>query len=388
MYNQIKRLPKCNRTCKKIKRAIALSGGGPPVGLQVGALKALDENNIHFDVFSTDCIGSWTAAVYKSHEETVRIQRLEDFYRQIFVPDDVFDGLSIPFDIFVTDYFRDTLNFIEQLWNPKTYKGLLLPDRLLEYVFHYANPLNYPKSMTEASLMWNKGVALNPLMRLMFKLQYLTENKTGRSVLLGPETFGSDFVSKYIDFEKIMGIKELIYLNCFNLDTKTSQLFVNRLNHSKYQSITLNILKAQSSILGYNENFIHDGFRMCEGAVSEVLNLNHLLDNCSDVDEVWIMKILDYEEIKAPKNQLEADLLAVELPFITIADSNLKLFKYRLKERGLQERIKVVEIDVNFNELNFFWKQSTLKKGIEVGYQGAIETIRKYTEKRKFDEKG
>jgi predicted acylesterase/phospholipase RssA len=37
---------------KKIKRAIALSGGGPVAGIEIGALKAFEESEINFDIYS------------------------------------------------------------------------------------------------------------------------------------------------------------------------------------------------------------------------------------------------------------------------------------------------------------------------------------------------
>jgi hypothetical protein len=96
------------------------------------------------------------------------------------------------------------------------------------------------------------------------------------------------------------------------------------------------------------------------------------------LDEVWVINILDYKEIRPPKNQLEADLLAVELPFTTIAHDDVKLFAFHLKEAGLDKKIKLIKINLSYKELDFFWKHSTLEKGIQVGYDGAQATIRDY----------
>jgi predicted acylesterase/phospholipase RssA len=362
---------------KKIKRAIALSGGGPPVGLQVGALKALDENEIEFDVFTTDCIGSWTACIYNSHPKTKRFEKMKEFYNSCFVPDDVFEGFSVPVNVFVTDYFKDFMIYWEKLFDYRSYQGLFLPQHICEYMLHYLNPFNFPKNSVDLSLMINKAMSLNPYARLMFKLNYQSP-KTGRSWLLGPDNYGDNFVGGYIDFKKLMTAQAMIYLNAFNLTQRKINLFVNRKDHPAYNPISLRALKANSSILGYLKNWDIDGDKYCEGAVADTVNFKDLLRNHPELNEVWVINILDYKEIKPPKNQLEADLLAVELPFTTIAHDDIKLFAFHLKEEGLDKKIKLVKINLSYKDLDFFWKQSTLEKGIQVGYDGALATIKNY----------
>jgi predicted acylesterase/phospholipase RssA len=364
-------------TMKKIQRAIALSGGGPPVGLQLGALKALDENDISFDVFTTDCIGSWTASIYNSHPKAVRFEKMREFYNSCFVPDEVFDGFSVPVDIFVTDYFQDSLTYLEKLLDYRTYQGLYLPQYVNEFILHSLNPTNYPRNSVDLSSRITKGMSLHPWSRLMFKLCY-QNRKTGRSWLMGPDNHGEDFVKQYIDFESLVHIREMIYLNAFNLTKGQIELFINRLDHPKYKPITLRALKANSSILGYLENWEIEGDKYCEGAVADTVNFKDLLHNHPNLSEIWVINILDYKEIKPPKNPLEADLLAVELPFITIAHNNVELFSRILKTTGLDRRIKLIKMNFSYKDLDFLWKQSTLEKGIEVGYRGAMETIADY----------
>ena len=48
------------------KRAIALAGGGPAAGLHIGALAALEDAGIRFDVFALSCVGAWVGIVYNT----------------------------------------------------------------------------------------------------------------------------------------------------------------------------------------------------------------------------------------------------------------------------------------------------------------------------------
>ncbi len=362
---------------KKIKRAIALSGGGPPVGTQIGALKALDEFGIEFDVFTTDCIGSWTACIFNSHPADERIKKLEEFYKVVFVPDDIFDGFSVPINIFVNDYFEEVRIVQKKMADLGTYQGLFLPQRIIEYMQEYLNPANFPKNTVDLSLMWTKGMSLNPVCRYLFKLMYQSD-KSGCSWLLGPGEHGADLVNKYIDFEKLMTLKQRIYANAYNLTRKKIDLFTNRPAAKFYKPITLDVLKANSSILGYLQNRLIDGDKFCEGSVVDTVNFRHLRQHIKELEEVWVINILDYKTVKPPRNQLEADLIGVELPFATIAHDDIKLFEYHLKQNGYEDKLKVIKIDMSYKELDFFWRWSTLEKGIQVGYEGAKQTITKY----------
>ncbi len=50
------------------KTALLLGAGGPLGGLEAGALIALDEKGIKFDIISGACIGSVLALTYSRYE--------------------------------------------------------------------------------------------------------------------------------------------------------------------------------------------------------------------------------------------------------------------------------------------------------------------------------
>jgi predicted acylesterase/phospholipase RssA len=52
------------------KRAITLAGGGPAAGLHIGALTALEEQRIEFQVWALSCIGAWVGIVYNSRQSS------------------------------------------------------------------------------------------------------------------------------------------------------------------------------------------------------------------------------------------------------------------------------------------------------------------------------
>jgi len=71
---------------EKKKRALALGGGGPAVGLSIGALNALKEAGITFDVWTCACIGAWLGVVYNQAEPGKQINTCEQFFGKFLGP--------------------------------------------------------------------------------------------------------------------------------------------------------------------------------------------------------------------------------------------------------------------------------------------------------------
>ena len=65
---------------RKKKRAIALAGGGPAAGLHIGALAALEDAGIEFDVFALSCIGAWVGLVYNTRTGDNKAQQTFQFF--------------------------------------------------------------------------------------------------------------------------------------------------------------------------------------------------------------------------------------------------------------------------------------------------------------------
>ena len=107
-----------------MKRAITLAGGGPAAGLHIGVLKALEENEIKFDVWALSCIGAWVGIVYNKFDRDNANQTERFFRDNIFRSDDSYSRFPIN-SVFGTDWYMllkaltrfafDTTNY-EKLW--------------------------------------------------------------------------------------------------------------------------------------------------------------------------------------------------------------------------------------------------------------------------------
>jgi len=67
---------------RKKKRAIALAGGGPAAGLHIGALEALEQHGVAFDVWSLSCIGAWVGVYYNQLKKHPRASQTHAFFRE------------------------------------------------------------------------------------------------------------------------------------------------------------------------------------------------------------------------------------------------------------------------------------------------------------------
>ncbi|MCP4116380.1 MAG: patatin-like phospholipase family protein [Desulfobacteraceae bacterium] len=362
------------------KRAIALSGGGPVAGIEIGALKAFEEKNIDFDIYSCACVGSWVGCFYNSLlPEEDRIAALDRFFReQIFLEDDVYESFPINYKVFQMNYLRDYGKLMEKILDFNTYRYLFLPHRMAEYGWNFLS--NPPREMSDLYYCISEGLALNPFMRFMAQLQYKIE-KSGIAGLISSQ----GFVDKFIDFDQLFKCDKIVYINAYDLSRKKMEIFINQLEHP-YNDIDADALMAGSSVLHYTENRTVDGKenRYCEGAVIDTVNLDVLLNDHKDLDEIWVIKIADYKEAAPPKDLVESALVGVMLPFNTISEDDIRLFSYRLEEhnRKSKKKIRMINIEMSYGDLNYHWNHANLDQGIKVGYEGTLKQIDAYNNGR------
>lgn len=360
------------------KRALVLSGGGPVVGIELGALRAFEEKNIDFDIYSCACVGSWVGCLYNSlPANNERLQKVKTFFRdKIFIPDDIYESFPIDYKVFRMDFLQDARKLMEKIFEASTYQHLFLPNRIWEYAMQWMR--RPPATIDDCFYCLTEGLALNPFVRFATELQYKIK-KSGIAGLVDSE----NFVDKYIDFEQLFKGEKVVYLNAYNLSKHRMEIFINRKGH-RYNDIDADALMAGSSVLHYTENRTIDGKsdKYCEGAVIDTVNLDHLLTDHPDLDEIWVIKIADYKAVKPPKNLIEAALLGVMLPFDTISDDDIELFSHRLRahNRRSDKKIKFINVLMAYKDVNYHWNHSNLDEGIRVGYEGARKSISEYRE--------
>jgi predicted acylesterase/phospholipase RssA len=379
------------------KRAIALAGGGPAAPLHIGALEYLSEQGIRFDqredVWALSCIGAWVGVIYNQSDRGRELDQTKAFFRERVFRDDVSYSRFPINSVFGPDLValsRAATGFLVDIGN---YRNLVLPDKMTEAVVEFARFLGDQSR-------WNQGdlskvalecLAANPFVRFATSFMYLS-NLTGLSKIYYKD---SSFLQS-IKFERLReDDKPFIYFNAFNLDMKEINLFSNRQppgsnsanapgqrsGLQKYGEANAESLCACSA-LPYIEETVkfESGPEYCEGALVDTVNFKDLLEDHEDLDEIWVSRIVNYKEIRAPKNIYDALGNLCMLFAATVGDDDVKLFKYHARlDRDPPWAGQIIEIDYGAGA-NFDWNYTNFDHAFKAGRDAAEQTYIKYKE--------
>lgn len=358
-----------------MKRAIALAGGGPACGLQIGALQRLAKAGISFDVWALSCIGAWVGVVYNQFEPELAPDATAKFFHDNVFRDDLSYSRFPINHAFAPDIVNNLTALTAFLSNPDSYRNLVLPEAMLAVAQRNLQFLADARQ-------WNQGdfnglilenMAAHPLSRFLTSLIYLSPI-SGLSRIYYPK---GQFLQS-IRFENLeKPDRPFIYHNAWNLDRDRLELFANR-PRPGYGKLTPASLCACSALPYVEETVQIDGETYCEGALVDTVNFRDLLEDNPDLDEVWIARIVATSQIREPKDLTDALGNLCMLFAASVGEDDVKLFRFHAQERGWQGRI--VEIPVSA-KIDFDWSRSNLAHGIAAGYAAADETLRRYREK-------
>lgn len=361
-----------------VKRAIALAGGGPAVGLSIGALKRLhEEPDLRFDVWTLSCIGAWLGVVWNQSDRGKEVETTVDFFKGIFRPDDVYSRFPIatPFAPDFGAMVQNTVNFI---LDPRNYRNLVVPDAIkaaAEDIWSYVTTPSRWSTGNLNLLLLNSVLAVNPVSRYLTSLIYLSDTR-GLSRIYYPR---SELLAR-IDFSRLYEPERpILYHNAYNLTDDRLELFSNK--DKKYQSIGAHTLCACSALPYIEEPTVIDGKTYCEGATVDTVNFEDLMRNHPDLDEVWVSRILDLKQVRKPDNLYDALNNLVMLFAATVSEDDVRLFKHHVRHQ--YPHVKVIEIPVAHN-INYDWTWSNLDKAIVEGYDAADAVVRAYREGRQL----
>lgn len=383
------------RLRKERKRAITLAGGGPTVGLSIGALRRLArEPALDFHIWALSCIGAWLGIVYHQADKDPAIAGLvgtdrklaevnacEEFFRKLFRPDDVYSHYPTA-TAFGVDTVALCTAWAEYALDPKTYRQLFLPDAILEACEQLMGFATRPQSWTRSGfrdLQHNQIMAVNPMSRWLFAMAFKS-NFAGWVALHDPDSA----ILRSIDFERLKAAgKPFLYHNAYNFEKHDLDLFCN-IPHPQpamQRNYRLGITSATlcaCSALPYVESPVEvDGVPYCEGALVDTVNFRNLVHDNAALDEVWVSKIVNYRQVRRPENLYDALNNLIMLFAATTSDDDVKLFKFHLEATPHLRHVKVyeIEVDVDGEKGSFDWSWSNLDRSMVRGESGASLAI-------------
>jgi predicted acylesterase/phospholipase RssA len=406
--------PKLEDAKKAKRRAICLAGGGPAAGLHIGVLNGLKNSGVTFDkkqdVWALSCIGAWVGVIYNQAEKGKEIEETTKFFRDVFRNDASFK--SFPANtVFTPDWAGNAEAMLDFLVDPSSYRNAFVPREIIKSFMYTVAAIRRGASRTvrektvggekfeEFELAefsegdfnrWtlNHVLAVNPAVRFLTGLLYKSK-VSGLSRLYYPD---SRFLNN-IKFEKLNGNeKPFIFHNAWNLTDQKLVLFANRDKPAEFIASTRHEVEGYispinsaslcaCSALPFIEQTVEiDGKVYCEGALIDTVNFTNLLRD-NELDEVWISRIVDANQVLPPRNLHDSLANLCELFCATVGEDDVDLFKCcgpaDAVARERWKKITIVEIPVD-PTINFDWSHCNLDHGIRCGERAAYQAVERY----------
>lgn len=329
------------------KKALLLGAGGPLGGLEAGALIALDEMGVRFDIISGACIGSVLTLTYTSPAAGMTGREALEMWCNASGLSDMIYHTVCQSNYKVFQKNGGALNPMADAWisamtsfNP----------------FYTIDPKNeIQRFFCDTYLYWL--TALTP--------GFMLPEQTSISRI-------APFLEAFIDFENIKNLDRDVYINAMNVTDKRIEIFDKN-------EITMQHLIAGSSLFYICPQQKINGKWYGEGSYLDSLNYKGLMESREndDIETLVVMNILNKEAvIRTPNSLYDAYNLSIMLPFITIAEDDTKL--YEAKHKGKKNLLKVgFTIPEDHAPYVMDWSASNFRKLRDIGYEAGIEFFKK-----------
>jgi NTE family protein len=346
------RLHKAEKTIENEKQseddsrtALVLGGGAPNMALMAGALAALHQRGITFDVVSCSGAGSLAGLLWLAPKGGAPAEALRSVTTMSIVDP------------------------IYQYWCPVNYK-----------VFH--------KPGYWADL-WGRAIAANPLFKLDAKLyERCPFYAAGIDLMLlwaatmtpSELQYGSwglcqptPFIEQIIDFERIKKIKPYFYLNAYNV---TKQIIDN----FPKDKITPDHFHAALAFPFIYGPYPLNGNLYYEGAVVDCLNFKDLVERHRGLETIVVFDVLGTDTlIRAPRNLYDSWVLSMIIPLVKTAEDNLDLFAlkhnngWQRDQGALTDLLKITfDIPKEYQVEALDWSASNASRLFEIGYKSGL----------------
>lgn len=320
--------------------ALVLGGGAPNATLMAGALVALLDRGVRFDIISTSGAGALLGLLYtvpKNGDAKAALQALVD----MGIDDAIHAFFPINYKVF------NKPGQLADAWRQMT----------------AANPLLAAVASDDSP----RGRFVADWMRLMLATLCPSD--------LSPESTGLcahvPFIEQIVDFSALAQIEPQFYLNAYNLNRHAMRCW-GKTEIGKEQ-----FLAALSFPFIYPPYEI-DGEYYIEGATIDSLNFKGLFERHQHIDSIVVFDVLGCEQIMHPPRDLyDAWVQSIITPLVELARDDLKLFEHlhNTDPHSGKPRCELLRIAYeNYLTAHDFsheleWSRANLARLYDVGYE-------------------
>jgi predicted acylesterase/phospholipase RssA len=410
-----------------LKRAICLGGGGPALGLHIGALEGMREHNIDFrhrrSVWALSCIGAWVGILYNQAKYGNEIEETYRFFRDVFRDDESYQSFPLN-TIFAPDWAGCAEAALNYMLKPDNWRNAVLPRHMMESLLYTLSHLRQRKNwgrFNEGDFnrwTFNHVLAVHPVVRFMTGLLYMSELDGRARLHYKDSKFLNDIKFKRLDED----YKPYIFYNAFNFRRNDIDLFANNPRSERlptHKAISPESLCACSALPFVEKTVRIGNDAYCEGALVDTVNFKSLLADhhkgkkeADQLKEIWINRIVDMRQIRQPLNQHDALGNLCQMFAATVGEDDIRLFKFHARqnnrraqqqagnpqtrlpyhalkkdgtpEQPLEWRGIIVEVPVD-GTINYEWSHSNLERSRERGRVAARAVCKLYEKYGKAD---
>ncbi len=326
--------------------ALVLSGGAPNGTLMSGALLALAEADVRFDVISTSGAGAVVGLLFAAPRGGDPIAALKSTL-DCSIDDHIYNVFPVNYKVFkkpgpMAAAYRSLLDS-----NPfyRMLSGMTGP-----------NGSRFPGDWAE-------------LVATAFSPSDLTSQSKG---LCEPVPWITDAV----DFERLRELDFEFYINAYNITDR-------RMENFSRTEITLDHFHAAMAFPFLYPPKRLNGKDYFEGAAKDALNFRALVSCHPEVDTIVVFDILGIQQlIHTPRNLYDAWIQSMIIPLVANARDDLKLFE--LKHNSGPNKRKLLKIRYALPESHLDevldWSASNVQRLFEVGYEAGQRFLEEHRE--------
>ena len=377
--------------------ALVLGGGAPNLTLMAGAVAALDDAGVKFDVVSTSGAGMLIGLLYAAPKGRDRAAALQNTVN-MGVHDAIYRFFPVNFKVF---HKPGTLaQAYTKFWqiaadNRKAIEGPAgdFRDQWLKMLS--ASPLFAPwaeawkQFLGKFSSPDNKSGDAQRFFDDWAALMLATFCPTDLSAASQGMCQPAPFVEQAVDFSKLKEFKGDFYMSAYCIELGKMEIFEKK-------EITIEQFQAALAFPLIYAPFKMNGMTYLEGAAKDTLNFKGLLEKRKRkghpvIDTIVVLDVLGMKELIAePRRLYDAWVKSIIVPLTAIAEDDIKLFeqlhlenKANLKKYFRGKKPKVVKIDFqkqisHNNWPNVLdWSYSNLSALYEAGYRAGSAAAKK-----------
>jgi predicted acylesterase/phospholipase RssA len=318
--------------------ALVLGGGAPNLTLMSGALLALDEAGIEFEIISTTGAGMLVGLLYAAPRDGDRQAALRAT-REMGVADSIYRMF------------------------PVNYK-----------VFHKPGPLAEAYSKWTQSLpQWPPGDSeWARTTRDMFQLWLSAMSPSSLNPFSQGMCQPPPWIDEVVDFEQLRKFKGDFYLNAYCIDDHKHVIFGK-------DEVTSEHFKAALAMPMIYSPYKLDGKTYIEGSALDTLNFKGLLEDLDfkDIQNIVVFDILGLDKlVREPKSLYDAWILSIIVPLTAIAKDDAKLFELVHNKKHRKNFFKIpFDIPDEKFETILDWSYSNLSELFDIGYESASRFV-------------